>query len=1007
MRSLRLSSASVAFAVLVLSLAPSTAAAQRVINPYFLFLMDSSGSMNGATTCTTGTTNACSVSCTRMNDAKCALQRVVAGTGDATFGLGQFSQQCKVGCGDVSTSAGQISCSAGIAAGVIRVGIAEENQAAITSWVDYACGAPPGMCASTTATTHNEIYAGGNTPLGGVLERARCYFRGTCGADGTPASPLIGDTALSCRPVSVILLTDGDETCGGNAVAAATALRTTALGGGITKDIRTYVIGFGVTPGDTDIEAMATAGGTDAPGPRRGFYATNETDLSLAISQIIADSALVESCNNLDDNCNVIRDDGLPKYCNTGFGVAAPDCSNTAIDRPLCTLCAPPAETACDGIDNNCNGSIDEALRNACGVCGATPIEICDSIDNDCDGAIDEGGVCGGCVPSTEICDNLDNDCDGMRDEMLSRSCGATIGACMAGTQLCTAGTWGACSGRGPTAELCNNLDDDCNGVIDGQTRPCGTDTGVCRAGVEICTAGAFGGTCFGSVGPSTEVCDTLDNDCNGMTDESDPGVGVACGETEGPCAAGSIRCVAGELVCQGAVGPTDEICNNIDDDCDGAIDDGLAVGSSCGSDTGECSPGINVCAAGALTCEGEIGPIAETCNGLDDDCNGLVDDVMGIGEACGTDVGLCMAGVLQCIGGREACVGSTSPGTETCDCDDNDCDGTVDEEPATGSLCPSGSSCVECACSLPCIVSEFGFSCPTGRTQFMRGTECFCVAPRCEDASCATETVERAGAVVCAPGADGVPVCACRNNSCTFPCEGVSCSDGTVCDPDTGACVEDSCRTLGCATGEYCDAITGACAPSPCATTVCDDDEACREGTCEPSCADVSCGAGELCGAGVCTDDPCADVRCTVAGEVCNPTTGTCVDDSCDTLVCPRGTVCDLDARACVVDPCLRIRCPDAQICADGECIVDVGPPPDAGFDAGPGFDAGRPDAGRREPTRLLASGGGGCVCGVGVGANRGSGAAGLVALGLALVVLVARRRRIAASGATKLVSK
>ncbi len=411
--------------------------------------------------------------------------------------------------------------------------------------------------------------------------------------------------------------------------------------------------------------------------------------------------------------------------------------------------------------------------------------------------------------------------------------------------------------------------------------------------------------------------------------------------------------------------------------------------------------------AAGALTCEGEIGPIAETCNGLDDDCNGLVDDVMGVGDACGTDVGACMAGVLQCIGGREACVGSTSPGTETCDCDDNDCDGTVDEPPTTGALCPSGSSCVECACSLPCSVSEFGFSCPTGRTQFMRGTECFCVAPRCEDATCATETIERDGAVVCAPGADGVPVCACRNNNCTFPCEGVTCSDGTVCDPDSGACVEDSCRTLGCATGEYCDAITGACAPSPCATTVCAADEACREGTCEPSCADVSCGAGELCSAGVCTDDPCAGVSCAVAGEVCNPTTGACVDDSCDTLVCPRGTVCDLDARACVVDPCLRIRCPDAQICADGECIVDVGPPPDAGVDAGPGFDAGRPDAGPREPTRLLASGGGGCVCSVGVGANSGSGAGGLAALGLALVALVARRRRVAASAATKVVSK
>ena len=65
---------------------PAAVSAQTVINPYFLFLLDSSGSMGLTTTCTSGTTNSCGRTCTRMNDAKCALQRVVAGTGDATFG---------------------------------------------------------------------------------------------------------------------------------------------------------------------------------------------------------------------------------------------------------------------------------------------------------------------------------------------------------------------------------------------------------------------------------------------------------------------------------------------------------------------------------------------------------------------------------------------------------------------------------------------------------------------------------------------------------------------------------------------------------------------------------------------------------------------------------------------------------------------------------------------------------------------------------------------------------
>ena len=1002
--SFRLACACAALTVFAVALAPSTASAQTVINPYFLFIMDSSGSMADPTTCPAGrTTNSCGAACTKINDAKCALQRVVAGVGDATFGLEQFDQACSTdGCGLPYT--GVYTCDTTAASGLVRVGIYDGNQTAITSWVDYACGVPAGgICA--TRTSHNEIFAYGNTPLGGALLKARCYYSGTCGADGTPASPLIGDTALACRPVSVILLTDGDPTCGtttAQAVLAATQLRSTPVGTA-TKNIKTYVIAFGTGVTPANVNSIAAAGGTAS-----AYYATDEATLSLALSQIIADSALVEVCNNLDDTCNTLRDEGLPKYCNTARGVAPPDCRNTAIDRPLCTLCAPPAETFCDGVDNNCNGVIDEGLRNACGVCGAAAVEICDGVDNDCNGVIDDPPVCGSCRPTTEICDGLDNDCDGAVDEGLTRACGAAVGACTAGTEVCAGGAWGVCSGRGPTAEVCNNIDDNCDGVVDGMTRVCGTDVGECIAGTELCTAGAYG-TCFGSVGSTAELCDGLDNDCDGLTDESDPTLGTACGETVSPCRAGAIACVAGALTCVGGVGPTEEICNGIDDDCDGVIDDGLAVGSSCGTDTGECSPGVNVCTAGALTCAGERGPSIETCNGLDDDCNGIVDDVPGIGSSCGTDVGICTAGTMECLAGVETCVGSSPPGTEVCDCRDNDCDGTVDEEPATGSLCGAGAACVECACAGPCAVTEFGFSCPTDFVPLVVAPDCWCVPEGgpCVAETCAANTVEQLGAVVCAPGTDGVPVCVCRGNACTFPCEGVDCSGGTVCDPNTGLCVAPSCRTFGCASDQYCDALTGECAPNPCATTTCTADEACRDGACEPSCAGVTCTATELCHAGVCGAALCDGVVCSVAGEVCNPTTGACVEDACATLSCPRGAVCDLDTRACITDPCLRMTCPAEQLCSAGECIVDTGSP-DAGVDGGPGIDAGlRVDGGQHEPLRLLAAGGGGCVCTVGVGASKSSGVAGLAALGLALVALFARRRRQTASRGEQAVAK
>jgi len=401
---------------------------------------------------------------------------------------------------------------------------------------------------------------------------------------------------------------------------------------------------------DSDGDSFGNAGSSQISCNQPGGYISDSSDCDDGNG--LVNPAANEVCDSIDNDCNGLVDDGasdMVAWYDDDDGDSYGDLGNVTL------ACTQPANTVANSLD--CDDQRDDVSPAATEVCG-------DGIDNDCDGVVDNNGT-GALTWFT------DNDGDGYGDASASiTACSQPVGTVSNSTD-CDDNNAVINPGK---VEVCNGLDDDCSGVVDGSDA---VDANTYYKDGDSDTYGDAGTTLVACLQPAGFVTITLD--CN------DGNAGI------NPDAA--------------------EVCDNVDNDCDGTTDVGALDASIWYADTdndtfGDSANTVVACSAPAgylansSDCDDNnntINPTAsELCNGVDDNCNGQVDevgavdgsnwyfddDLDGFGDpgnfviACSQPSNEYVANNLDCIDTRDDVNPSA---TEVCDGIDNDCDGTTD----------------------------------------------------------------------------------------------------------------------------------------------------------------------------------------------------------------------------------------------------------------------------------------------------------------------------------------